>query len=258
MKTPALLLSVVLGMARVLAQNAAPDHPEQYAPADVAAGARVYNATCVNCHGVSGTGVGGIDLRRGLLPRARTDAALQAVIATGFPQAGMPALHLDPNEIRAVVAFIRSGLDTGEDATPVVLGDVARGRVIVEGKGNCLNCHRVNEQGQFAGPDLTDVGRTSTPAAIRRSLVDPTGSMRPINRPVRATTRDGSVVTGRRLNEDTYSVQLMTDQGRLVSLVKADLREWSVGATSPMPSYKDALAPGELADVLAYLVSLKG
>ena len=73
MKTPALLLSVVLGMARVLAQNAAPDHPEQYAPADVVAGARVYNATCVNCHGVSGTGVGGIDLRRGLLPRARTD-----------------------------------------------------------------------------------------------------------------------------------------------------------------------------------------
>jgi putative heme-binding domain-containing protein len=258
MKTSALLLVVLLGIARPLAQNAAPDHPEPYAPADVTAGARVYNATCVNCHGVSGTGVGGIDLRHGLLPRARTDAALQAVIATGFPQSGMPAFHLDPSEVRALIAFIRSGLDTGEDAAPVALGDAARGRAIVEGKGNCLSCHRVNEKGQFAGPDLTDIGRARTPAAIRRSLLDPTASMRPINRPVKAVTRDGKVVTGRRLNEDTYNVQLLTDQGRLVSLVKADLREWSIGATSPMPSYKDALAPGELADVLAYLVSLKG
>jgi putative heme-binding domain-containing protein len=258
MKTSALLLVAALGNASVVAQNAAPDHPEQYAPADVIAGARVYNATCVNCHGVSGTGVGGIDLRHGLLPRARTDAALQAVIATGFPQSGMPAFHFDPNDVRALIAFIRSGLDTGEDAAPIALGDAARGRGIVEGKGKCLTCHRVNEAGQFAGPDLSDVGRTRTPAAIRRSLLDPTGSMRPINRPVRAVTRDGKVVSGRRLNEDTYSVQLMTDQGRLVSLVKSELREWSVGATSPMPSYKDALAPAELADVLAYLVSLKG
>jgi putative heme-binding domain-containing protein len=258
MKTSGLLLVAALGMAPVLAQNAAPDHPEQYAPADVTAGAHIYNATCVTCHGVSGTGVGGIDLRHGLLPRARTDAALQAVIATGFPQSGMPAFHLDSNDVRALVAFIRSGLDTGEDAAPVTLGDPARGRALVEGKGTCLSCHRINEHGQFSGPDLTDIGRARTPAAIRRSLMDPTGSMRPINRPVKAVTRDGGVVTGRRLNEDTYSVQLITDQGRLVSLVKSDLREWSVGATSPMPSYKDALATGELADVLAYLVSLKG
>jgi putative heme-binding domain-containing protein len=258
MKTSAVLLVVALGSAPVIAQNAAPDHPDQYAPADILAGARVYNATCVNCHGVSGTGVGGIDLRHGLLPRARTDAALQNVIATGFPLSGMPAFHLDANEVRVLIAFIRSGLDTGEDAVPVALGDAARGRAIVEGRGNCLTCHRVNETGQFAGPDLTDVGRTRTPAAIRRSLLEPTASMRPINRPVRAVTRDGRVISGRRLNEDTYSVQLITDQGRLVSLVKSDLREWSVGASSAMPSFKDVLAPAELADVLAYLVSLKG
>jgi hypothetical protein len=50
----------------------------------------------------------------------------------------------------------------------------------------------------------------------------------------------------------------MTDRGRLVSLVKTDLREWSVSTTSPMPSYKDSLTPGALADLVGYLVSLKG
>lgn len=108
------------------------------------------------------------------------------------------------------------------------------------------------------GPDLTDVGRARTPAAIQRSLVDPSGSMIPINRPVRAVTRDGRTITGRRLNEDTYTVQIITDEGRLVSLVKSGLREWSVSTTSPMPSFKDTLTPDELIDLVAYVSSLKG
>ena len=39
--------------------------------------------------------------------------------------------------------------------------------------------------------------------------------------------------------------------------MKAELREWSVSPTSPMPSYKDTLSADALADLLAYLVSLK-
>ena len=101
------------------------------------------------------------------------------------------------------------------------------------------------------------MGAARTPAALLRSLVDPTGGMRPINRPVRAVTRDGAVITGRRLNEDTYTVQIVTPEGRLVSLVKGDLREWSVSQTSPMPSYKDSLSAEDLADLLGYLMSLK-
>ena len=50
------------------------------------------------------------------------------------------------------------------------------------------------------------------------------------------------VITGRRLNEDIYTVQIVTPEGRLVSLVKGELRDWSVSQTSPMPSYKDTLS----------------
>lgn len=243
--------------AGLRAQDAA-EHAAQYAPADVAAGAALYNRVCVNCHGVSGTGVGGIDLHRGVLPRARTDEMLRNVIATGFPQAGMPAFRLEPAEMRALVAFVRAGFDAGADAVEGPPGDAVRGRTIVESKGRCLSCHRIDHRGSFAGPDLTDAGRTRTPASIRRSLLDPTTSMRPINRPVRAVTRDGQVIAGRRLNEDTYTVQIMTDTGRLISLVKPELEAWSVGTTSPMPSYRDTLTPQELADVVAYLAALKG
>jgi putative heme-binding domain-containing protein len=144
------------------------------------------------------------------------------------------------------------------DAGSVKVGDPARGRVIFEGKGACTKCHRVNDSGSRIGPDLSDVGASKAPSSIERHLVDPTASMAPINRPVRAVTKAGRVVNGRRLNEDTYTVQLIDDQERLVSLVKEDLREFTVGTTSSMPSYRDKLTSDELAAVVAYLLTLKG
>jgi putative heme-binding domain-containing protein len=166
----------------------------------------------------------------------------------------MPSFRLSPDEMRGLIAFVRSG-PADANAPPVRLGNAARGRTIFEAQ--CLSCHRVGTTGSWAGPDLTDIGAARTPAAIQRSLVDPSGGMRPINRPVRAVAADGAIITGRRLNEDTYTVQLVTADGRLVSLVKSELRDWSVSPTSPMPSYKDELSADALADLLAFLVSLR-
>jgi len=48
----------------------------------------------------------------------------------------------------------------------------------------------------------------------------------------------------------------MDAKEQLRSFVKAELREHGP-APSPMPSYQDRLSEQELADVVAYLVSLK-
>jgi cytochrome c oxidase cbb3-type subunit III len=241
-----------------LAATSAPaqEHQEQYSPADVATGSRIYFSTCVGCHAPSGAGVGGIDLRHGPLPRASTDAALRTIISNGIPNTGMPASRLGPDDLRGIVAFIRVGFETAP--VPVPPGDPIRGRTVFESDGRCLECHRVGDRGSFAGPDLTEIGRTQNPAAIQRALLDPSAAMRPINRPVRAVTRDGREIKGRRLNEDSYTVQLQDENGRLVSLVKAELREWSVITTSPMPPYRDRLSPAALSDLVAYVASLKG
>ena len=65
-------------------------------------------------------------------------------------------------------------------------------------------------------------------------------------------------ITGTLLNEDKYAVQVLDSNGRLVSLRRANLKESGVLAKSPMPSYKDKLSKSELADLVNYLVSLKG
>jgi putative heme-binding domain-containing protein len=144
------------------------------------------------------------------------------------------------------------------DARGVTMGDAARGQALFEGKGNCSSCHRVNGKGPRVAPDLSDVGATRTADLLERTLLDPTASMLPVNRSIRAVTREGKVITGRRLNEDTYTIELIDEQEHLVALEKADLREYTVIKTSAMSSYKDKFSSKEIADVLAYLSSLKG
>ncbi|HXH24358.1 MAG TPA: c-type cytochrome [Vicinamibacterales bacterium] len=252
----AALAVVALAAAAGAQQPALLDHPGQYTQADVEAGARVYNSQCAQCHGPNGDQVSGIDLRRGRFRRAASDEDLAKVISAGVPASGMPPFALEPAELTGIVAFIRAGLDRA--AVAVRVGDPSRGRAIYEGKGQCAACHRVNGVGSRTGPDLSDIGLVRSPASLQASLLDPSSMMLPINRPVRIVTKDGRTITGRRLNEDTFTVQLVDDQERLHSLVKSELRSYAVETRSPMPSYRDRLTPDEIADLVAYLLSLMG
>jgi putative heme-binding domain-containing protein len=261
MRSPALIwfgLLTACGVGASVAGQARTDQrrSDQYTAADIAYGARIYDAQCTTCHGSNGDGVGGVNLRSGQFRNATSDQDLARVITTGITGTGMLAFTLDPSELTGVIAFLRN-MNTFDPGT-ISAGDEARGRAIVEGRGDCLGCHRVGTRGSRVAPDLTDIGSLRGPGSLQRSLVDPTSQMMPINRPVRAVTRDGKVINGRRLNEDTYTVQLVDDHERLVSLDKSQLRELTIQATSPMPSYKDKLSDNEIADTVAYLLSLKG
>jgi putative heme-binding domain-containing protein len=234
------------------AQARVEDH--QYAAADIRAGSRIYTAECALCHLQNGDGVDGIDLRLGQFRRAMSDDELRLSIQAGNPDAGMPAFSFEDVVLDRLIAFIRAGFDPS--GVVVKLGDAARGRALFEGKGGCAGCHRVNGQGPRAAPELSDIGALRTPAALQRKLLDPTSAMMPINRPVTALTRDGRTIRGRRLNEDTYTVQMIDSQERLISLVKQELIRFEIGRTSMMP--EPPLTQDELADVVAYLLTLKG
>ncbi len=75
---------------------------------------------------------------------------------------------------------------------------------------------------------------------------------------MQVTPKSGPAITGRLLNQDTFTLQLIDSQERLRTFVIADLRNYSVLTNSRMPSYKEKFNRQELADVVSYLVSLKG
>ena len=77
--------------------------------------------------------------------------------------------------------------------------------------------------------------------------------------PVRAVTADGKEVSGVRVNEDAFTIQLRDVTNRLVSLDKASLRSLDkMTGRSLMPAYDHTFTAAELDDVIAYLASLKG
>jgi putative heme-binding domain-containing protein len=229
----------------------------QYTRAQINAGALLYTGQCGACHGPNGDQIAGVDLRRGQFSTVVSDQDLVRLLATGKPAAGMPAFTvLRSDEVPALIAFIRSGFDA--QGAAVKVGDPARGAAVFSGKGGCATCHRVNGQGSYAATDLSEIGVARTAVALQRALIDPAVAMLPANRPIRAITRDGRSIRGRRLNEDAYTIQLIDDQSRLVSLTKTDLRSLDVIQTSSMPSFETTLTADERADVIAYLLSLKG
>jgi putative heme-binding domain-containing protein len=243
-------------MAWVPARGAQGSQDHTYTTVDIQTGARLYAGQCAQCHGANGDTVSGINLRRGQFRKPMSDDELRRTITTGVSGAGMPPFALQGAELDGLVAFIRAGFDVGGAAARV--GDAARGRALFEGKGQCGSCHRVNGKGPRLAPDLSDIGILRSPAQFERSLTEPASQMMPINRPVRIVTRDGRTILGRRLNEDTYTVQVIDQEERLLSLDKADIRQFEVSKTSPMPRATDVLSRDELADVVGYLVSLRG
>ena len=76
---------------------------------------------------------------------------------------------------------------------------------------------------------------------------------------VRLVTTDGRRLTGVRVNEDPFSIQIRDFSDRLHSFWKSELaqldKDWG---RSPMPGYRDVFTAAELDDLVAYLVSLRG
>ena len=137
-------------------------------------------------------------------------------------------------------------------------GNGTAGASIVAGAGKCLTCHRIQNAGSRSGPDLTDIGAVRTADQLRAALLDPNAEILPENRRYRVVTRDGATTVGTLMNHDTFQVLMRDAKDQLRSFQKADLREHGFVDTSPMPSYRTTLSPQELADVIAYLSTLKG
>jgi cytochrome c oxidase cbb3-type subunit 3 len=223
---------------------------------DVFDGERVFRDSCANCHGPDGNEVSGIDLGRGVFRRAKTDQDLVQIIRNGVPGTAMPATNFSQAQTEQVVAYLRSVAATKRSTSGV--GDLARGKAVFEGKGACVTCHRVDNNGARLGPDLSTIGQLRRAIELETSVLDPGKEILATNRTYRVVMKNGTAVTGRLLNLDTFTVQMLDGKEQLRSFEKTDLRDYGFVDASPMPSYRNTLNAQELADVVSYLISLKG
>jgi len=237
-----------------------PLHAQQmqkdYRQFEIDAGASIYSSQCVECH-TDGGGVPGVNFNTGQFRHSLSDEDMLAVIRNGVPGTAMPPHNLPGSDLVALVAYVRS---MAQDNTSVVkLGDPAKGKELFENAGQCLSCHRVNGRGSRMALNLSDAGTLHSPSFLRHALLDPNAlaAQIPESRLLRVETINGTVVAGRRLNEDTFTLQLMSEDGHLVPLEKKNLRSVMILKDSPMPSLKGKFSDEQISDLVAYLASLK-
>jgi cytochrome c oxidase cbb3-type subunit 3 len=234
-----------------------------------AAPAKIFATDCAACHGPQGEGGLGPPLAVARLVRAADDAGLAKLIQHGIEGTEMPPARRTPVEIAQLVSWLRK---RGQRPREVLAGDAGRGEALYLGKGACQTCHLLRGRGGAVGPDLSDVGQRRGASYLRLSLVQPEAAVPRAFSPyradlgltqnflqVRVVTRAGLAITGVRVNEDTFSIQLRDATNQLHSFWKSELRElhkdWG---RSPMPSYEAAFTPAELDDLVAFLVAQRG
>jgi len=257
------LMAPAAGQANPLARD----------PKAAKAGEYEFRINCALCHGLGARGGGrGPDLTRAVKKHTHSDAEMFQVISNGIPGTAMPAngtngqgVGMTDREIWQIITYIRSQ-EVKAPAKP--FGNVAHGKDLFYGDGNCSLCHMVDGKGGRLGPDLTAVGGSRTREAITDSVRNPSRRLAwglteaskefpQEYESVTAFTADGKQIKGVTLNEDSFTVQIMDSSEQIHLLEKDKLRSFQKTRESAMPKYNtDTLSDKDLDDIVAFLMSL--
>ncbi len=253
----AILLPLLLCLPPLGAQHSDADLKNPFqSPDDRARGGAFFQSQCANCHGIDGKGgASGPNLASGTFRHATNDEGIFRLITKGVPGTSMPGFSMNGREIWQIVAYIRS-LSAGRSAVNST-GNARAGQLLFQ-SSRCLNCHWLNGTGAPRGLDLSAIGSRLNSADLVVALNDPSADVAPEYWAWQATTKSGETLRGARLNEDTFSLQILDHTGRLRSVLKADLRSQSLDHRSPMPSFREKLTDVQRNDLVAYLASLQG
>ena len=223
--------------------------------ADLADGKATFRSNCAFCHGLTGGGGRGPVLNSGRLLHGSTDQDIRAVVTSGVPGTSMPAFEFEKDELTHLVAYLHSLAGAAAKSAPVE-GDPVMGRTVYERSG-CAGCHRIGAEGSVYGPDLTRIGAGRSSDYVRDSILNPSADIPEDYAGVTVVTRDGKRITGVRINEDTFTVQLRDPSQNFQMFQKDEVERVTPETKSLMPSYS-SLGKDDLQNLLAYLDTLRG
>jgi putative heme-binding domain-containing protein len=238
-----------------------PSLPE---PSTLMEGQALFRGLCTGCHGGTGRGGKGPDLTDNRWIHGGTDQDIARVIQNGVPRTTMKKLGdaLKDEQIRKLIAYIRSLARSPTETTwkPYVTGNAVAGRklfVDLGGKAHCAQCHSIAGEGGRLGPALDRIASRRAPEFVMESILEPSQEIAPEYEAVIIATNDGRLITGLRVNETNFSIQLYGEDGRFYSFLKRDLEEVKVLKKSLMPEdFGELLTVKELHDLFAYLMTL--
>lgn len=202
--------------------------------------------------------------------RAGGDLLLSRIRAEKLPaELRVPAataLAASPDAaIRAAAAAILPA-PTSAEAKPLpplgdlarMPGDAARGGQLFATRAACATCHVVGGTGKDVGPNLSAIGAKLPAEALLVAILDPSAGISHNYETFIATTEDGRTVHGLLVSRSDDEVVIKDAAGVVHTLAAAQVEELTKSPLSLMPSgLEKTMTAQELADLVAYLVSLK-
>jgi putative membrane-bound dehydrogenase-like protein len=139
-------------------------------------------------------------------------------------------------------------------------GNPARGRELFfnREKSLCLKCHRLSDQGEHVGPDLTGLGSRFSRVYIAESILEPSRTIAPSFGTWVVLLENGQVLSGIKVAENESSLTLVDNQGQKQLVAKPDVEEQKASSLSTMPEgLEKRITEDEFVDLVAFLASLK-
>ncbi|MDQ6632416.1 MAG: c-type cytochrome, partial [Verrucomicrobiota bacterium] len=141
------------------------------------------------------------------------------------------------------------------------LDKVSRGRNLKKGKeafaaAQCLQCHRMGNEGGSIGPDITAISSRFSPRDILESILEPSKVLSEQYQNMRFFTKDGEMVSGRILEETKDKIVVVTEpvSQTKTEIKKTNLEKREPSKVSPMPEgLVNILSKEEILDLIAYL-----
>jgi putative heme-binding domain-containing protein len=140
-------------------------------------------------------------------------------------------------------------------------GDPERGsRLFFDAeKVKCSKCHRIGNQGDRIGPELTGVGARFSRIHIVESILEPSRTVATGYQTIAVVLSDGRVLAGIKIAETESTLTLGDNQGKSHTVAKTDIEEQTTQSQSTMPDgLVKQLTVDQFVDLIAFLVAQKG
>ncbi|MBP7948531.1 MAG: c-type cytochrome [Verrucomicrobiales bacterium] len=134
-------------------------------------------------------------------------------------------------------------------------GNWNAGRSLFAGKAVCATCHRLRGQGVPVGPDLDNLVHRDY-ASVLADIVKPSAAINPDAAAYTVHLKDGTTVTGTRVQDASGELHIAQPGGVVAKLQKSEILQAEPLPVSLMPPGLDKiLTVEELRDLMTYLLS---
>ena len=141
------------------------------------------------------------------------------------------------------------------DAVLALAGNAQNGAKVFT--TNCTICHQVNGTGTDFGPKLSEIGTKLPKDALLDAIVDPSSGVSFGFETNELELKNGNTLRGLVAEKDKSEIALKLPGGTVNKVKMQDIKVIKVLPVSMMPDLHETMSKQELADLLAYLSSLK-